>query len=101
MANRINQQKHDKLVGQIADIRFPFPSPGQPIWLTYINHPEKSMGIVDRYGNVLYPDIVVVNTNTNSAVMAGEVETEDSVNPEEAGQWRDYSSSITPFFLCN
>ncbi len=99
MAYRIDSNEHDRWVNKIAKIRFPFPDSQHPAWITYVNHPDKTMGVLDGKGESIYPDIVVVDGYNNKAIMCGEVETEESVTKEEAEQWREYSDVIQPFYL--
>ena len=98
MENRTNQEEHDSAVQQIARIRFPFPDDEHPSWKTYINHPEQQMGIKTENG-LIYPDIVVIDTEDNIVAVIGEVETEDSIDEEEAEQWEEYSEACETIYL--
>ena len=72
MANRDKngQEFHDEMVQHVARIRFPYPDTEHPNWKTYTNHLGKEMGIRDN-NNLYYPDIVVVNTQTDRIFMSG------------------------------
>lgn len=100
MANR-NEKKqsdHDYWVNEIKRIRFNFPNNSKPTWQAYTNHPDKNWKItVPETEDSLYPDIVVVNSGI--AVMAGEVETNDSLTEEESLQWKEYSEVVNTFYL--
>ena len=92
MKDRSNteQKHHDKIVQGIAKIRFPYPDKEHPNWKTYENHPERKMGVKHK-DNVSYPDIVVLNTETDRIFMSGEIEPESSVTAQAAQQWGEYS----------
>lgn len=49
--SKTDQEHHDKVVQGIAKIRFPYPDKEHPNWKTYVNHPEREMGIKHK-GNV-------------------------------------------------
>lgn len=97
--SRSSQEKsfHDQAVADIAKVKFPFPTKDKPNWKTYLNEPNQTKGI-SMNSNTIYPDIVVVNTQNNSAKMIGEVETDSSVSQREVEQWEEYSKAAT-FFL--
>lgn len=95
--SRAEQDNHDAILKAIAKIRFPFPNREHPNWKTFVNHPDKEKGIKTDH-DILYPDIVVADTGKNEAVMAGEIETAQSVNAEEAKQWKDYAG-LCDFYL--
>jgi len=65
--------------------------------ITYINHPEKTMGVKVTENDVIYPDILVVLDGKVS--VSGEIETEESVDEEEASQWAKYSEYAGPLYL--
>ncbi len=85
---------HDQAVADIAEVKFPFPTEDKPNWKTYLNEPDQTMGI-SMNGSQIYPDIVVENTQKNTVALIGEVETESSVNQDEASQWKEYSEAGT------
>ena len=89
---------HDRLVTEVARLRFPYPSPESPSHKTYTNEPTQRMG-VNTQSSVVYPDIVVVDTTSSHLVMIGEVETESTINQDHVQQWEAYSTLNTPFFL--
>ena len=51
--------KRADVLRQLADSRFPYPSPEQPHWETVINVPDLQIGIQTRSDQWIYPDIVV------------------------------------------
>jgi hypothetical protein len=87
---------HDKAVALIARVRFPFPDAQNPNWKTYVNEPQRTMGITAK-GDSVYPDIVVVDSQKSQAAMIGEVETSMTVNEDGAAQWKRYSSLVVRF----
>ena len=91
------RSRHDAIVRAIANQRFGFPNQEHPGWRTYVNEPEKTMGVGNAYP--VYPDIVVVDGPNNTLVMIGEVETEETVTSEHAAQWSDYGSKCGTFYL--
>jgi hypothetical protein len=81
---------HDRAVQAIAKQRFSYPDKEKPDWKTWVNtKEEKTMG-VKANGNPVYPDIVVTDKE-NKAIIAGEIETEDTIDEDEAKQWHQYS----------
>ena len=99
MAYRDDTERHDELVSIIARERFPFPDLEHPNWETFTNHPDQTMGVLNEEEEPLYPDIVVLNTDNNEAVMIGEIETSESVSEEESEQWKEYSDVAKPLYL--
>ena len=93
MSRDERKKAHDVAVRHIAATRFPFP--GQKDWpknyRTVTNEMSPRVGIKTEQGFV-YPDIVVVDDN-GAIRELGEVETEDSVGPDQVEKWRLYSKS--------
>ncbi|MCW4002630.1 MAG: hypothetical protein NWE95_01785 [Candidatus Bathyarchaeota archaeon] len=93
------EESHDKAVIDISKERFSFPNSSHPDWKTFTNpNGEQNKGI-KKNQETAYPDIVVVDTGKNVAVMIGEVETESTVNDAETEQWKEYSSLCSTFYL--
>jgi hypothetical protein len=91
--------RHDRLVTEVARLRFPYPSPEHPSHVTYTNEPTQRIG-VNTGSSVVYPDIVVVDSSaSNHVVMMGEVEMEATINQDHVRQWKTYSALKPPFFL--
>jgi hypothetical protein len=87
-------------VAQIARQRFAYPNDAEPTLRTYTNVPERTLGIRDDTGALLFPDIVVVDGRTTEVKLLGEVETTRSLN-EEADleeKWRTFAS-LGPLYL--
>jgi hypothetical protein len=90
--------EHAQAVQDIARLRFPFPTSGRPYLKTYTNHPQRTMGVRTPRRTVVYPDIVVVRHPENETVMLGEVETADTVNEDEAHEWKLFAE-LAPLYL--
>jgi hypothetical protein len=89
-----------RAVKQIAQERFGYPNAAEPNLQTYTNLPERSLGIRDKRGGMVFPDIVVIDSPTTEVRMVAEVETvrslDDSDDLEE--KWRTFSS-LGPLYL--
>jgi len=93
------QYPHGKAVTAIAKVRFSFPNKDHPNWRMFTNpNGEQNMG-VKKNEESAYPDVVVVDTEKNIAIMIGEVETASTVTEDEATQWKEYSSLCSTFYL--
>ncbi len=89
---------HERAVQDIAKARFAFPNERYPYYKTYVNHPERTMGVRTERGRVVYPDIVVVQDPENIVQMLGEVETTETVNEDEAHEWKLFAE-LAPLYL--
>ncbi|HEU4760134.1 MAG TPA: hypothetical protein VFT91_09165 [Dehalococcoidia bacterium] len=90
---------HDRATQDIARARFAFPNAKYPHYKTYVNHPQRAMGVEMTDGSVAYPDIVVVLHPENYSKMLGEVETNETVNQDVAYyEWRPYAQ-LAPLYL--
>jgi hypothetical protein len=88
----LRDQRHAAAVGEIAKVKFPFPSRDFPDLETTVNEPKASMSVGVENGQPLYPDIVVVRRPGAWLKMMAEVETADTVTDESAAtQWLPYS----------
>lgn len=85
----LSQQEHDKIVAEIAKVRFSYTDGTK----TYTNPDGEKNFPVDSE----YPDIVAVKDHIVAAI--GEVETEETVNEEEAEQWISYANFKINFYL--
>jgi hypothetical protein len=83
---------HDEVVNAIAALRFPFPD--QTDWpdtyQTLTNVGSQRRG-VSANGNMLYPDIVIVDARTDEVVEIGEVEVE--IDETMVVKWRLFASN--------
>ncbi len=93
-----NKAVHDQTVADIAKLRFPYPDSAHPDWKTYLNEPNKTMGI-KKNSETIYPDIVVVDVSKNQVALVGEIETSDTIDQEGAAQWNKYSKSCDSVYL--
>ncbi|MFQ5867972.1 MAG: hypothetical protein ACE5IT_08300 [bacterium] len=56
-------------------------------------------GSVKRGGTFVYPDLVVRPSEVEEIAELFEIETEDSVDPEEIAQWEMYNAGVSKFYL--
>ena len=89
----INIEK-EKLVKEIVRQRF-----DNPEWEVFTNVGErKERGI--RIGpNVFYPNIVVLKIDSSEVIGVGEVETEETIDPQSANRWQMLSKAFPSFWL--
>jgi hypothetical protein len=87
-------------VAQIARQRFPYPSAPQPNLKTLTNLPDRTLGVRDATGSLVFPDIVVIDAPTTEVQMVGEVETVRSLDEEQdlEDKWRVFTS-LGPLYL--
>jgi hypothetical protein len=76
---------------EIARERFGFPNERHPHLKTFVNQPERTMGVtVDS--DVLYPDIVVLRSPEKITQMVAQVEAASAVTEQRAmDEWLPYS----------
>jgi hypothetical protein len=76
---------------EIARERFAFPNERYPHLKTFVNEPERIMGVtVDK--EVLYPDIVVLQWPEKTTQMVAQVEAASAVTEQQAlDEWLPYS----------
>jgi len=83
----------------IARLRFDFPTARYRDYKTYLNHPQRSMGIRMPGGCVAYPDIVVVQHPENYAKIVAQVETAETIREDVAWyEWGPYAE-LAPLYL--
>jgi len=87
-------------VKQIAEQRFRYPSAGDPNLSTYVNLPNRTLGVRSEGGSMVFPDIVVIDSQTTEVKMVAEVETLRSLTESDdlAEKWRAFGS-VGPFYL--
>ena len=78
------EELRERVVQDVAQARFEFPTPDLPSLRAFVNVPEKTMPVKDTNGNELVPDIVVVDTPGNLLKMLAHVETSENVTEERA-----------------
>ncbi|HLZ71210.1 MAG TPA: hypothetical protein VKV26_15015 [Dehalococcoidia bacterium] len=80
-------------VEQLARTRFAYPTAEQPQLKTYTNRPEHTIGVRGPGGELLFPDIVVMDTSTTEVHLLGELETSRSLRlPDTAEKWQTFAS---------
>jgi hypothetical protein len=90
---------HDRALRDIVRLRFGFPTEKYRDYKTYVNHPQRTMGVQMRGNLVAYPDIVVVQHPENNAKIVAEVETNETVREAVArSEWLPYSE-LAPLYL--
>ncbi|MBI2913301.1 MAG: hypothetical protein HYY03_05220 [Chloroflexi bacterium] len=90
---------HDRALQDIARLRFGFPTPKYPYYKTYVNHPQRAMGVQMSDGLVAYPDIVVVQHPENYSKIVAELETNETVREDVAQfEWRPFAD-LAPLYL--
>jgi len=90
---------HQKALRDIVRLRFEFPTEKYRDYKTYVNVPQRSMGVHLNTGAVAYPDIVVVQHPENNTKIVAEVETNETVREAVARfEWLPYSE-LAPLYL--
>jgi hypothetical protein len=78
------QELRERVIQDVAQARFEFPTVDLPSLRAFVNVPEKTMPIKDTDGNELVPDIVVVDTPGNLLKMLAQIETSEMITEEQA-----------------
>lgn len=90
---------HQQALRDIARLRFNYPTNRYRDYRTYLNHPQRTMGVQMPDGSVAYPDIVVVQAPENYTKIVAQVETAETVDEEVARhEWLPYSQ-LAPLYL--
>jgi len=90
---------HQRALKDIVRLRFGFPTEKYRDYKTYVNHPQRSMGVQMVNNAVAYPDIVVVQNPENNAKIVAEIETNETVREAVARfEWLPYSE-LAPLYL--
>lgn len=90
---------HQKALRDIVRLRFGFPTERYRDFKTYVNVPQRSMGVHLNDSTVAYPDIVVVQHPENNTKIVAEVETNETVREAVARfEWLPYSE-LAPLYL--
>ena len=88
-APKSREELHQRVVPEIAQARFEFPTTELASYRTFVNVPEVTLPVTDQDGAELTPDIVVVDTPGNLLQILAAVETGQTVTEERAQQeWR-------------
>lgn len=90
---------HLRALNDIARLRFGFPTEKHRDFKTYVNQPQRTMGVQMEGWWVAYPDIVVVQHPENNTKILAEVETNETVREAVARfEWLPYSD-LAPLYL--
>lgn len=103
MANRYlhSQNIHDLVIRASRDTYTELTNQGYIVSINPSQEKNQYVGTSKKY----YPDLIVwrpnsIGSNTGTAIIIEEVETEDSVNQVEAAQWKEYANlKISQFRL--
>jgi hypothetical protein len=89
--NETRERLRLQALQEIARERFGFPNERYPHLKTFVNEPERTMGVtVDK--EVLYPDIVVLQWPEKMTEMVAQVEGAGTVTEQQAlDEWLPYS----------
>jgi hypothetical protein len=80
-------------VQELAKERFAYPSPDAPHLKTFTNRPEHTIGVRGPGGELLFPDIVVMDTTTTEVYLLGELETSRSLRlPDTPEKWQAFAT---------
>ncbi|HZQ36403.1 MAG TPA: hypothetical protein VFD32_10745 [Dehalococcoidia bacterium] len=80
-------------VQELAKERFAYPSADAPQLKTFTNRPEHTIGVRGPGGELLFPDIVVMDTTTTEVYLLAELETSRSLRlPDTAEKWQAFAS---------
>jgi len=91
-APKSQQELQERVVADVAQARFEFPTPAFPGYRTFVNVPEVTLPITDLEGNEHTPHIVVVDTPGNVLQMLAQVEIAEHVTEERARElWEPYA----------
>ncbi len=93
------QAIHQEIITLLKKSVYNYPNATHPTLMTFVNHPLLNKGIIDANGNELFPDIIILNSQSNKIVMVGEVETFSSVNEQEIEEWKQFANLSTVFYI--
>lgn len=89
----------ERVVEEIARLRFGFPTDEYRDYKTYVNQPANTMGVQMPGGSIAYPDIVVVQSPENFTKIVAQVETDENINEDAAFyEWGPYAE-LAPLYL--
>src|SRR5690606_5728203 len=92
----------ERTVQELADSRFAFPSDRHPSYRTHVNLPQPTMALEfgGGGGQKLFPDILVVDYPGNYPVIVAQVETRETVTPEQAKRvWKQLENEEAPLYI--
>ncbi|MCH8850070.1 MAG: hypothetical protein IIC89_04515 [Chloroflexi bacterium] len=82
----------ERLVQDIAQARFEFPTIELASYRTFVNVPEVTLPVTDEHGERLVPDIVVVDTPGNILKVCAQIELGETVTEERGEElWAPFS----------
>lgn len=85
------QVLHDHIVRLLRLEYYNYPNAKHPQLLTFANHPTKTKAVHGPEHKDFFPDLVVIDANTDRIVTLVEVETESTVDVVEAAEWLAFS----------
>lgn len=90
---------HQEVIDLLKKSIYNYPNPSRPTLMTFVNYPLRNKIVRDQEGLEYFPDIVIMNTQTNNVVMVGEVETLSSLNESEVEHWQKLTKLSPVFYL--
>jgi hypothetical protein len=93
------QTVHQEVIDSLKKSVYNYPNASRPTLITFTNQPLKNHAVRDQAGNEYYPDIVILNTQTNKIVMIGEVLTYSDLNKIDNNQCQKYIEICPVFYL--
>ena len=91
-APKSREELHERVVHEIAQARYEFPTPELASFRTFVNVPEVTLPVTTEAGDELTPDIVVVDTPGNMLKILAQVELAETITEEQAQQaWLPYA----------
>lgn len=89
----LRELRLEGIIGDIARVKFPFPSEEHLDYDTIVNVPKPKLAVGQLDGKDLFPDIVVVRRPGQWLTMMAQVETVESLTDETAQKrWKPLSS---------
>jgi len=70
-----------------------------PAWDVFSNIGDKEKRGIKIGGSVFYPHIVVLKMGSSEIVGVGEIETEETFNPDKVSRWQLLSKAVPSFWL--
>lgn len=93
------QVLHDHVVRLLHVEYYNYPSERHPYLMAFVNHPSKTKAVHSLEGQECFPDIVVVHAGSEKLELVAEVETESTVDVEEAREWDGFRRLGSRFHL--
>ena len=98
---RVDQDQHDKVIQMVKKKEWENLVNVEKVETNPDGETNRSAGQVRKGERIedQYPDIVAISAKTHRPGIIGEIETEQSINENEAEQWSDYAILGINFYL--